>query len=153
MKDEMINIGVMPTGAMQVFKVPEATCSGFEPGAFLISYKIESGIQKDYHENPGVEYQGTSREAYVPNNVEGRALIQRLIYAFAHGMTFRVGVSMTTGQPNSVTWASIPHKTSLTYGPFGYPDSKYLKDVNEQLNILGVPSVFPVFSTDEDCNS
>jgi Deltex C-terminal domain len=148
MNDEMINIGVMPTGAMQVFEVPEATCPGFESGVFLISYKIESGVQKDYHENPGVMHEGASREAYVPNNVEGRALIQRLIYAFAHGMTFRVGVSDSTGKRNAVTWASIPHKTSLTYGSFGYPDSNYLYEVNEQLNILGVPSVFPVFSID-----
>jgi Deltex C-terminal domain len=146
--DETINIGVMPTGAMQVFEVPEATCPGFEPGVFLISYKIESGVQKNYHENPGVRHPGTSREAFVPSNVKGRALIQRLIYAFAHGMTFRVGVSVSTGKPNSVTWASIPHKTSLTYGPFGYPDPNYFDEVNEQLNILGVPSVFPVFSID-----
>ena len=148
MNEEMVQIGVMPTGAMRVFELQETACPGFTPGTFLISYKIESDVQKDYHENPGVKHHGTSREAYVPNNAEGRALIQRLIYAFAHGMTFRVGVSITTGRPNSVTWASIPHKTSLTYGPFGYPDANYLNSANEQLNILGVPSVFPVFSTE-----
>jgi Deltex C-terminal domain len=138
--DEKIILGVMPTGTMRVDELPKLTCSGNDPGAFLITYRIESGIQKNYHESPGLPHTAMYREAYVPNNNEGRDLTKRLIAAFSRGMTFKVGTSISTGRPNSVTWSSISHKSSLSYGPFGYPDPGYFIVANEELDALGIPA-------------
>jgi deltex-like protein len=62
-------------------------------------------------------------------------------YAFAHGLTFTVGTSLTTGRSNVVTWTSIPHKTSFEgpADPHGFPDDRYLANCNDALDSLGVP--------------
>lgn len=137
--DEMLTIGIMPTGSMRIDKRPDLTCNGFDPGAFLISYRFESGIQKNFNENPGTAYDATVEEAFVPFNKDGRDLLKRLVIAFASGMTFRVGTSVFSGRPNQVTWSSVSHKSSLSHGPFGYPDPEYFKIVNEDLDTLGIP--------------
>lgn len=93
-----------------------------------------------YHDNPGVSYSGDSRVAYLPDNSEGNQLLKRLIYAFQHGLTFRIGTSLTTGQPNRITWASIHHKTSLRGGPHGFPDPAYFINCNKELDQLNVPA-------------
>ena len=62
---------------------------------------------------------------------------------FSHSilsLTFTVGTSLTTGVPNSCTWASIHHKTSLSRGAHGYPDPNYFRNCNVELDMLGVPS-------------
>lgn len=138
--EETMTIGVMPTGTMRVAEIPELACTGCDSGSFLISYMIQNGTQKNYNECPGQPHNSAFRRAYVPNNEQGRNLLKRLQFAFSHGMTFKVGTSISTGQPNSVTWSSIAHKTSPTYGPFGYPDSKYFKAANEDLDALGIPA-------------
>lgn len=55
-------------------------------------------------------------------------------------LTFTVGTSLTTGVADSCTWASIHHKTSLSEGAHGYPDSNYFCNCNAELDTLGVPS-------------
>jgi deltex-like protein len=110
-----------------------------EHSAIVITYVLEGGIQKEYHDNPGVSYRGDRREAYLPDTPEGNKLLQRLIYSFCHGLTFRVGTSITTGKSNQITWASIHHKTSLDGGPYGFPDPSYFYNANEELDHLGVP--------------
>ena len=104
-----------------------------------ITYDIPSGIQLSYHENPGNPYGGTYRTAYLPNNEDGRKLLTRLKYAWLHGLLFTVGTSLTTGESDVVTWSSIPHKTSLKGGPFGWPDPNYFYHSNTQLDSLQVP--------------
>jgi len=47
---------------------------------------------------------------------------------------------MTTGQNNTVTWASIHHKTSTTAGPHGFPDPNYLTNCNRELDDANVPA-------------
>lgn len=140
MPEGKFTIGIMPTGTMRVDKLPDVTCSGYDLGAYLLSYRFESGIQKNFHDNPGIPYDAVVREAFVPCNKEGRNLLKRLKFAFSCGMTFKVGRSISTGQPNCVTWASISHKSSLFFGPFGYPDPLYLRVANEELDALGVPA-------------
>ena len=138
MPEGKFTIGIM--GTMRVDKLPDVTCSGYNPGAYLISYRFESGIQKNFHDNPGMPYDAAIREAFVPCNKEGRDLLKRLKFAFSCGMTFKVGRSISTGQPNCVTWASISHKSSLFFGPFGFPDHLYFSVANEELDALGVPA-------------
>jgi hypothetical protein len=116
-------------------------CPGFaaDTTTIQITYSIPSGTQKSYHQNPGTSYSGTSRTAYLPNNVEGRHLLSRLKFAFTHGLTFTIGTSLTTHLPNCVVWSSIHHKTSLSGGSHSFPDPAYLDNTNESLDALNVP--------------
>ncbi len=127
---------------MQSDGLKDKVCPGFgreKRGGISISCEIPSGIQGSYHDHPGEHYDGTIRVAFLPTTLEGRQLLYRLKYAWTHGLTFRVGASLTTGQANQVTWASIHHKTSLYVGPHGFPDDKYLDNCNTSLDALHVP--------------
>lgn len=132
--------GKSPSGTMTI-EPSYQDCPGFGDGVktIQIKYDIPSGVQKDYHENPNQRFSGTTRVAYVPDNSEGRKLLKRLKYAWTHGLTFRVGTSLTTHQPNQVTWTSIHHKTSLHGGTHGFPDASYMDNVNNSLDALHVP--------------
>ena len=131
--------GHMPDGRMKVSFDPKLVCAGNSPGTIKIEYTIFFGIQKSYHENRGAMFSGTSRPAYIPDTKEGRQLLRRLMCAFLHCLTFRVGTSLTSGLPDRVTW-SIHHKTITGRGPHGYPDTSYFDNCNDDLNSYGVPS-------------
>lgn len=135
-----IYVGAMPTGTMRVDKLPDLTCDGHEPGTLVISYRFDKGTQMSYHENPGLPYTSTYRVAYVPENKDGRNLLKRLKYAFTRGLTFDVGTSLTSGKSDSITWSSIPHKTTVKSGLFGFPDISYFQRANNELDALGVPA-------------
>lgn len=131
--------GKMPRGKMTIEWRSDLTCSGFSPGAMVLTYRIDSGIQKQYHENPGMAHASATRVAYLPDNAQGHRLLKRLKFAFSCGLTFTVGTSLTTGVQNTVTWSSIHHKTSLSGGVHGYPDAGYFFNANEELDALDVP--------------
>lgn len=105
-------------------------------------YDIPLGVQLTYHINPGSPYNSTSRIAYLPNNLQGRALLMRLKYAWMHGLTFGIGNSLTTGQSNVVIWSSIHHKTSISGdgNGHGFPDPQYMDRCNADLDALHVPT-------------
>ena len=136
--------GTSPSGTMSVQPLFQP-CPGFPDAknTLVIQYRLPDGVQKSYHEHPGVGYSGDTRVAYLPDTPQGRALLARLVYAFQCGLTFRVGTSLTTGRSNQVVWASIHHKTSLTdqggRNPFGFPDPTYIQRCHAELNQLGVP--------------
>ncbi len=130
--------GTSPSGTMTV-TWSSTPCPGFGSGTFVIDYRIPSGIQLAYHENHGHSFQGATRCAYVPDCDDGRRLVKRLKYAFMRGLTFTVGTSLSTGQANTVTWASIHHKTSMNGTVHGFPDAGYFINCNEELDNLGVP--------------
>ncbi|KNC80843.1 hypothetical protein SARC_06804, partial [Sphaeroforma arctica JP610] len=69
-------------------------------------YPFSAGMQQQYHPSPGVKHQGARRIAYLPDNRDRKMLLNRLLYAFEHGLTFTVGTSYTSGQPNQVTWGT-----------------------------------------------
>ena len=133
--------GKSPTGNMVIDLDISRQCPGFATasGVITIEYDIRDGIQESYHDHPGQRYDGTSRVTYLPTTIEGRQLLQRLIYAWKHGLTFRIGTSLTTGAQNQVTWTSIHHKTSLYGGPHGFPDAAYIDNCNASLDALHVP--------------
>eukprot|EP00977_Amphora_coffeiformis_P003099 scaffold578_cov167-Amphora_coffeaeformis.AAC.46 len=133
--------GKSPSGTMTI-EPSNDDCPGFGPGvkAIRITYVIPSGVQKEYHENPNVPYDGDKRVAFLPNTPEGRKLLKRFKYAWTHGLMFRVGTSLTTHLPNQVTWTSIHHKTSLRGGVHGFPDASYMDNVNASLDAHHVPS-------------
>jgi len=132
--------GKSPSGKMSI-NVSKHDCPGFgqQCKSICILYDIPSGKQASYHEHPGQRYSGTKRVAFLPNNPEGRDLLQRLKYAWLHGLVFRVGTSLTTGQSNQVTWTSIHHKTSLSGSVHGFPDTNYIANCNASLDALHVP--------------
>ena len=133
-------LGLSPSGSM-VTSIQQHSCRGYEPSrTFQIIYNLPSGKQKSYHPFPGTRYSGANRTAYLPDTPEGRNLIARLQYSFCHGLNFMVGTSLTTHQPNVVTWASIHHKTSMNGGTYGYPDDDYFDRCNDELNSKGVPA-------------
>jgi len=134
--------GKGPSGTMTI-RSCKKSCPGFYPSckSILISYSIPDGTQKSYHDHVGQSYSGAVRDAYLPDNAEGRDLLERLKYAFRHGLTFQVGTSLTTGRQNVTTWTSIHHKTSLHGGAHGFPDCNYIANCNASLDALHVPSV------------
>lgn len=83
-------------------------------------YKCKHGNnffeQKD-HPNPEEPYRGLSRQGYLPDNKEGRQVLQMLRRAFEHRLVFTVGFSRTSGRDNVVTWNDIHHKTRRVGGP------------------------------------
>lgn len=129
--------GYSPSGSMTITR-SNKLCDGLS-STISIRYNLDGGIQKPYHENPGVSYRGESRLAYLPDSPEGNNLLKRLIYAFRQGLTFQVGMSLTTSRQNCITWASIHHKTTTRGGPHGFPDPSYSHNCNEELDNLGVP--------------
>mmetsp|Transcript_11647 Transcript_11647/g.19375 ORF Transcript_11647/g.19375 Transcript_11647/m.19375 type:complete len:468 (+) Transcript_11647:138-1541(+) len=132
--------GLGPSGKMRITQVCHQFCTGFEAfGCYNIDYRIPNGVQKEYHDNPGIAFRGTNRRAYLPDNKEGSDLLKRLKYAWMHGLTFSVGTSLTTGIANGVIWSSIHHKTSRHGGVHGFPDPNVFDNCNESLDALGVP--------------
>lgn len=97
--------------------------------------------KKSYHDNPGQSHKGKNTRAYLPKNADGCKLLKRLKYAFVHGLTFTIGVSVTTGLANQCTWSNIHHKTSRTGGVrrYGFPDPSYFPSCNSELDTVNVP--------------
>uniref|UniRef100_UPI0037E9525D E3 ubiquitin-protein ligase DTX3L-like n=1 Tax=Semicossyphus pulcher TaxID=241346 RepID=UPI0037E9525D len=132
--------GNQPEGRM-TWKIDYISLPGFPRcGTITINYHISGGKQTEKHPNPGQRYEGIFREAYLPNNKEGKEVLHLLERAFEQKLTFTVGTSRTTGRENQVTWNDIHHKTSKTGGQqsFGYPDPGYLSRVREELKALGI---------------
>ena len=66
-------------------------CEGFNDcGVILILYAMKSGIQGYQHPNPGADYVGGTSRAYLPDNKEGRLVLQLLKKAWQMKMTHRV---------------------------------------------------------------
>lgn len=131
--------GHSPSASMSI-KLTKNDCPGFPNSKTIeITYDVPSGMQHSYQENPGRPFTGTARTTFLPDNEDGRRLLTRLKFAFLHGLTFRIGTSLTTGAHNVVTWTSIHHKTSLNGGSHSFPDPDYISNCNESLDALHVP--------------
>ena len=113
-------IGNQPPGLMMINRYLPLSLPGLElGGTIVISYTFPSGTQGPDDPNPGKPYTETSRDAYLPNNPEGRKVLNLLKQAFAQGLTFTIGRSTKTGR-DCVVWNDIPHKTSIYAGPAKY---------------------------------
>ena len=136
--------GDSPSGTMEIKFNQNFICPGFEEQgnvarAIRIDYDIPAGVQFNYHPHPGVSFDGTRRRAYLPDTAEGRCLLNRFKYAFVHGHMFGIGRSQTSNRENVVCWTTIPNKTSLQGGEFGFPDKAYLEKSHFALDQLGIP--------------
>ncbi|XP_029507906.1 E3 ubiquitin-protein ligase DTX3L [Oncorhynchus nerka] len=133
--------GTQPKGGTMAVTQERSSLSGYDKyGTIVIQYHIPSGIQKEEHPNPGQNYQGVSRTAYLPDSSEGRKVLALLKRAFDQRLTFTIGRSSTTGMENMVTWNDIHHKTSRRGGTscYGYPDPDYLRRLQDELKVKGI---------------
>ncbi|NWV12312.1 DTX3L ligase, partial [Ptilonorhynchus violaceus] len=105
-----------------------------------IEYAMQGGIQTSNHPNPGQRYGPTKRRAYLPDNEEGREILQLLRRAFDQKLIFTVGQSRSSGAQDVITWNDIHHKTATGGGPtnYGYPDPDYLQRVRSELKAKGI---------------
>ncbi|XP_044130439.1 E3 ubiquitin-protein ligase DTX3L [Bufo gargarizans] len=133
-------IGNQPAGTMTDTTSSESLPGYPGCGSITIHYNIPGGIQQNDHPNPGKRFDGTQRSAYLPNNAEGKEVLDLLKKAFNQKLIFTVGDSRTTSATDCVTWNDIHHKTRKTGGSaeFGYPDPEYLKRVRDELKAKGV---------------
>ncbi|TWW62219.1 E3 ubiquitin-protein ligase DTX3L [Takifugu flavidus] len=133
-------VGNQPDGTMTTNIIGTSLPGFTKCGTIVINYNIPSGRQTEKHQNPGMRYEGISRKAYLPNNKEGKEVLQLLRKAFDQKLIFTIGESRTTSANNQVTWNDIHHKTSIWGGPsnFGYPDPDYLKRVRAELKDKGI---------------
>jgi len=132
--------GRSPSGIMKVRTVRGTGVPGFAcQDKILVEYVVPPGMQQSYHPNPGKKHTGYARVAILPKDEEGERLLARLKFAWTHGLVFTVGTSMQSGNPNSLIWAGIPHKTSEFGGEHGYPDNNYFDKCNRVLDTLSVP--------------
>ncbi|NXP80630.1 DTX3L ligase, partial [Ramphastos sulfuratus] len=109
--------GNQPEGTMSTSTIPTSLPGYPHCGTIVIAYNMYGGIQTMNHPNPGEPYDGTHREAYLPDNKEGREILQLLKRAFKQKLIFTVGQSRTTGAQNVITWNDIHHKTNRVGGP------------------------------------
>ncbi|NWW10074.1 DTX3L ligase, partial [Oreocharis arfaki] len=132
--------GNQPEGTMSTRTVRFSLPGYPDCDTIQIDYFMEGGIQTSSHPNPGQRYGRTHRTAYLPDNKEGREILQLLKRAFDQKLIFTVGQSRTTGEQNVITWNDIHHKTAVEGGPthFGYPDPSYLQRVRSELKAKGI---------------
>ncbi|NWZ64181.1 DTX3L ligase, partial [Acrocephalus arundinaceus] len=109
--------GNQPEGTMST-KTISLSLPGYpECDTIQIDYDMNGGIQTSSHPNPGQRYRPAHRRAYLPNNEEGREILELLRRAFNQKLIFTVGQSQTTGEQNVITWNDIHHKTAIKGGP------------------------------------
>lgn len=133
-------LGNQPFGIMSYIIVNQYLPGYPGTDTIIIEYDIPDGIQTEKHPNPGKEFKGTHRTAYLPDNEHGQKIHRMLQRAFDQKLIFTIGKSRTTGRENVVTWNDIHHKTRPDGGPerYGYPDPEYLDRVEEQLRKAGI---------------
>ncbi|NXA82121.1 DTX3L ligase, partial [Thryothorus ludovicianus] len=132
--------GNQPEGTMSTRTMPFSLPGYPNCDTIEIAYDMRGGTQNSSHPNPGKHYGPAYRIAYLPDNEEGREILQLLKRAFDQKLIFTVGQSRTTGAPSAITWNDIHHKTAIDGGPtqFGYPDPLYLQRVRSELKAKGI---------------
>uniref|UniRef100_A0A673V4A1 E3 ubiquitin-protein ligase n=2 Tax=Suricata suricatta TaxID=37032 RepID=A0A673V4A1_SURSU len=134
--------GTQPQGKMDVFKFQVSLPGHEDCGTILIVYNIPHGIQGPEHPNPGKPFtaRGFPRQCYLPDNAQGRKVLELLKVAWRRRLIFTVGTSSTTGETDTVVWNEIHHKTEMDRNVtgHGYPDPNYLQNVLAELAAQGV---------------
>ncbi|XP_016041441.1 probable E3 ubiquitin-protein ligase DTX2 isoform X2 [Erinaceus europaeus] len=134
--------GTQPRGKMEVFQFQVSLPGHEDCGTILIVYNIPQGIQGPEHPNPGKPFtaRGFPRQCYLPDNAQGRKVLELLKVAWKRRLIFTVGTSSTTGETDTVVWNEIHHKTEMDRNltGHGYPDPNYLHNVLAELAAQGV---------------
>lgn len=77
---------------------------------------------------------------YLPDNEISRKILRLLIIAWERRLIFTIGTSVTTGEPNTVVWNEIHHKTEFgsNVTGHGFPDPNYFTNILGELASQGV---------------
>ncbi|XP_028452139.1 putative E3 ubiquitin-protein ligase DTX2 isoform X2 [Perca flavescens] len=134
--------GTQPKGKMEIYSIAQSLPGHPDCGTIQIIYSIPPGIQGPEHPNPGQPYtcRGFPRFCFLPDNDKGRKVLELLKVAWMRRLIFIVGTSSTTGEPDTVVWNGIHHKTEMmsNLSGHGYPDPNYLDNVLSELASQGV---------------
>eukprot|EP00063_Salmo_salar_P078506 XP_014053341.1 PREDICTED: probable E3 ubiquitin-protein ligase DTX2 isoform X1 [Salmo salar] len=134
--------GTQPKGKMEIYSIAQSLPGHPACGTIQIIYSIPPGIQGPEHPNPGQPYtcRGFPRFCFLPDNDKGRKVLELLKVAWTRRLIFTVGTSSTTGEPDTVVWNEIHHKTEMmsNVSGHGYPDPNYLENVLSELSSQGV---------------
>ncbi|XP_006641030.1 probable E3 ubiquitin-protein ligase DTX2 isoform X6 [Lepisosteus oculatus] len=134
--------GTQPKGKMEIYRIPQSLPGHPDCGTIQIIYNIPPGIQGPEHPNPGKPYscRGFPRLCFLPDSDKGRKVLELLKVAWTRRLIFTVGTSNTTGEPDTVVWNEIHHKTEMmsNVSGHGYPDPNYLDNVLAELAAQGV---------------
>ncbi|XP_031606187.1 probable E3 ubiquitin-protein ligase DTX2 isoform X2 [Oreochromis aureus] len=134
--------GTQPKGKMEIYSIVQSLPGHPDCGTIQIIYSIPPGIQGPEHPNPGQPYtcRGFPRFCFLPDNDKGRKVLELLKVAWMRRLIFTVGTSSTTGEPDTVVWNGIHHKTEMmsNLSGHGYPDPNYLDNVLSELASQGV---------------
>ncbi|XP_071029308.1 probable E3 ubiquitin-protein ligase DTX2 isoform X2 [Oncorhynchus clarkii lewisi] len=134
--------GTQPKGTMEIYSISQSLPGHPDCGTIQIIYSITHGIQGPEHPNPGQSYtsRGFPRFCFLPDNKKGRKVLELLKVAWTRRLIFTVGTSSTTGEPDTVVWNEIHHKTEMmsNVSGHGYPDPNYLDNVLSELASQGV---------------
>jgi len=113
--------GNQPDGGKMSHQILRRSLPGHEGfNTIKITYYIPSGIQGYNHPNPGRQFTGDTRYAYLPDSPEGREVLTLLKRAFNAKLIFTIGKSVITNRDNTVVWNDIHHKTNAQGGPQRY---------------------------------
>uniref|UniRef100_A0A3B4B1C4 E3 ubiquitin-protein ligase n=1 Tax=Periophthalmus magnuspinnatus TaxID=409849 RepID=A0A3B4B1C4_9GOBI len=134
--------GTQPKGKMEIYSISQSLPGHPDCGTIQIIYSIPPGIQGPEHPNPGQPYtcRGFPRFCFLPDNAKGRKVLELLKVAWMRRLIFTVGTSNTTGEPDTVVWNGIHHKTEMmsNLSGHGYPDPNYLDNVLSELASQGI---------------
>ncbi|KAM4620720.1 putative E3 ubiquitin-protein ligase DTX2 isoform 1-T1 [Polymixia lowei] len=134
--------GTQPKGKMEIYSIAQSLPGHPDCGTIQIIYSIPPGIQGPEHPKPGQPYtcRGFPRFCFLPDNDKGRKVLELLKVAWMRRLIFTVGTSSTTGEPDTVVWNEIHHKTEMmsNLSGHGYPDPNYLDNVLSELASQGV---------------
>ncbi|XP_063751824.1 probable E3 ubiquitin-protein ligase DTX2 isoform X2 [Eleginops maclovinus] len=134
--------GTQPKGKMEIYSIGQSLPGHPDCGTIQIIYSIPPGMQGPEHPNPGQPYscRGFPRFCFLPDNDKGRKVLELLKVAWMRRLIFTVGTSSTTGEPDTVVWNNIHHKTEMmsNLSGHGYPDPNYLDNVLSELASQGV---------------
>ncbi|XP_074466098.1 putative E3 ubiquitin-protein ligase DTX2 isoform X2 [Sebastes fasciatus] len=134
--------GTQPKGKMEIYSIAQSLPGHPDCGTIHIIYSIPPGLQGPEHPNPGQPYtcRGFPRFCFLPDNDKGRKVLELLKVAWMRRLIFTVGTSSTTGEPDTVVWNGIHHKTEMmsNLSGHGYPDPNYLDNVLSELASTGV---------------
>ncbi|KAM9788909.1 putative E3 ubiquitin-protein ligase DTX2 [Neosynchiropus ocellatus] len=134
--------GTQPKGKMEIYSIGQPLPGHPDCGTIQIVYSIPPGIQGPEHPNPGQPFtcRGFPRCCFLPDNDKGRKVLELLKVAWMRRLIFTVGTSSTTGEPDTVVWNGIHHKTEMMSNitGHGFPDPNYLDNVLSELASQGV---------------
>ncbi|XP_068435798.1 probable E3 ubiquitin-protein ligase DTX2 isoform X2 [Clinocottus analis] len=134
--------GNQPKGKMEIYSIAQSLPGHPDCGTIQIIYSIPPGLQGSEHPNPGQPYtcRGFPRFCFLPDNDKGRKVLELLKVAWMRRLIFTVGTSSTTGEPDTVVWNGVHHKTEMmsNMSGHGYPDPNYLDNVLSELASQGV---------------